>query len=64
MARSVDPPPLHTYLHKPKREEALRLPLRAEVEGLAPVLYERGECAVVQVPVKVDVGLPWKQSKW
>lgn len=50
--------PPNTYLDKPKWEETLCLPLGATVEGLAPVFNECRECAIVQVPVKIHVGLP------
>lgn len=50
--------PPHTYLDKSKWEEALGLPLGAMVKGLAPVFNECRECAVVQIPVKIHIGLP------
>lgn len=54
----MNPLPLSTYLHKSKWEEALCLPLGAIVEGLAPVFNECRERTIVQVPVKVYIGLP------
>ena len=50
--------PLNTYLDKSKWEETLCLPLGATVEGLTPVFNERRECAIVQVPVNIYIGLP------
>lgn len=47
-----------TYLDKSKWEETLCLPLGAMVECLTPVVNERRECAIVQVPVKIYIGLP------
>ena len=61
--KPTNPLPLSTYLDKSKWEETLCLPLGAIVEGLAPVVNEQRECTIVQVPVKVYIGLPWKQSK-
>lgn len=63
MPKPIHPLRLNTYLNKSKREEPLCLPLGATVEGLAPVFNERRECAIVQVPVKIYIGLPWKQSR-
>ena len=56
--KPTNPLPFGTYLDKSEWEEALCLPLGAIVEGLAPVVNEQRECTVVQVPVKVYIGLP------
>ena len=56
--KPTNPLPLSTYLDKSTWEETLCLPLGAIVEGLAPVVNEQRECTIVQVPVKVYIGLP------